>query len=113
MLRAALAFAGLYVVVLLAVAWAKEWIGQKGLYMVAAVAGLTDVDAITLSTAQMARVGQIDAGTTWRVILVAFLSNLVFKAGIIAVMGSRRLLASVSLLFAILGAGSGLVMLLY
>ena len=113
MLRAALVFGALYAVVLLAVAWVEDWLGGAGLYIVAAVAGLTDVDAITLSTAQMARVGQIDASTTWRVILIAFLSNLVFKAGIVAVMGSRRLLVTVSVLFAILGAGSGLVMLVW
>jgi uncharacterized membrane protein (DUF4010 family) len=110
MLRAALVFGILYAVVLLAVAWTKDRMGEKGLYLVAAVAGLTDVDAITLSTAQMARVGQIDAGTTWRVIVVAFLSNLVFKAGIVAAMGARRLFVTVAVLFAILGAGCGVIM---
>lgn len=111
MLRAAILFGLIYAVVLLAVAWAKQEMGSAGLYVVAALAGLTDVDAITLSTAQMAKSGQVDATTTWRVILVAFLSNLVFKAGIVAMMGSRRTLALVSVLFAILGAGTGLVML--
>jgi len=88
-------------------------VGESGLYVVAAVAGLTDVDAITLSTAQMAKNGQISASLTWRVILIAFLSNLVFKAGIIAVIGSRRLLAMVATLFGILGAGTAMVMILY
>jgi len=113
MLRAALVFGALYAIVLIAVAWVREAVGESGLYVVAAVAGLTDVDAITLSTAQMAKNGQISASLTWRVILIAFLSNLVFKAGIIAVIGSRRLLAMVATLFGILGAGTAMVMILY
>jgi uncharacterized membrane protein (DUF4010 family) len=113
MLRAALVFGALYAIVLIAVAWVREAVGESGLYVVAAVAGLTDVDAITLSTAQMAKNGQISASLTWRVILIAFLSNLFFKAGIIAVIGSRRLLAMVATLFGILGAGTAMVMILY
>lgn len=113
MLRAALVFGALYAVVLIAVAWVKEAAGESGLYVVAAVAGLTDVDAITLSTAQMAKAGEIGPALTWRVILIAFVSNLVFKAGIIAAIGSRRLLAAVTTLFGILGAGIGMLLILY
>lgn len=113
MLRAALIFGVLYAVVLIAVAWVKEAAGDSGLYVVAAVAGLTDVDAITLSTAQMAKAGEIGPALTWRVILVAFVSNLVFKAGIIAAIGSRRLLATVVMLFGILGAAVGMLMVVH
>jgi uncharacterized membrane protein (DUF4010 family) len=113
MLRAALVFGALYAVVLIAVAWVRETAGDSGLYAVAAVAGLTDVDAITLSTAQMAKSGQISPTLTWRVILIAFLSNLVFKAGIVAMLGSRKLLAIVATLFGILAGGTGLLMILY
>lgn len=113
MLRAALIFGAPYAVVLIAVAWVKEAAGESGLYVVAAVAGLTDVGAITLSTAQMAKAGEISPALTWRVILIAFVSNLVFKAGIIAAIGSRRLLATVAMLFGILGAGIGMLLILY
>lgn len=113
MLRAALIFGVLYAVVLIAVAWVNEGAGEAGLYAVAAMAGLTDVDAITLSTAQMAKAGEISPAMTWRVILIAFVSNLVFKAGIIAAIGSRRLLATIATLFGILGAGTGLLLILY
>ena len=113
MLRAALFFAAVYAVVLLAVAWVRDAVGDSGLYYVSIIAGLTDVDAITLSTAKMAALGQVDGGRAWRVILVAFLSNLAFKAAIVAVLGSRRLLLRVFLLFAILGAVAGGVIALY
>ena len=35
--------------------------------------------------------GGLDASTGWRLILVGTLSNLVFKAGVVAVLGHRRL----------------------
>jgi uncharacterized membrane protein (DUF4010 family) len=52
-LRPAVVFALLYALILLAVAWAKDRLGGHGLYVVAAISGLTDMDAITLSTAQL------------------------------------------------------------
>jgi uncharacterized membrane protein (DUF4010 family) len=112
MLRAALLFAVVYAIVLLAVAWARDAIGDSGLDYVAIVAGLTDVDAITLSTAKMASLGQLDPGRAWRMILIAFISNLAFKIGIVAVLGSGRLLLRVAILFAILGAVVAAVILL-
>jgi uncharacterized membrane protein (DUF4010 family) len=52
-LKFALLFVILYAVILLAAAAAREWFGTRGLYVVAALSGLTDMDAITLSTAQL------------------------------------------------------------
>jgi uncharacterized membrane protein (DUF4010 family) len=98
-LKSALFFAGLYTVVILAVAAAKNHFGASGLYTVAVLSGLTDMDAITLSTAQLVNGGTLDANTGWRVILVASMSNLVFKAGIVAALGDRSLLRRISILF--------------
>jgi uncharacterized membrane protein (DUF4010 family) len=91
-LRSALLFGLMFSVVLVAVAAAKEHLGSGGLYLVAALSGLTDVDAITLSTAQMVDSGRLAAADGWRMIVVAILSNLVFKLGIAAVLGDRPLL---------------------
>ncbi|MBN8249204.1 MAG: MgtC/SapB family protein [Verrucomicrobia bacterium] len=98
-LRLALTFAALFVGVLLAVAAARERLGDAGLYAVAVLSGLTDMDAITLSTAQLARRGELDGAMAGRVILVAAMANLVFKAGAVAVLGSRDLARHVGLLF--------------
>lgn len=103
-LKTALVFGALYGLVLLAVAWARDAIGAAGLYGVAALSGLTDMDAITLSTAQLVSDGRLAAGMAWRAILVASLANLAFKAGIIAVLGSRRLLGRMLLWWGIAGA---------
>lgn len=90
-LRAAIAFGLLYALVLLAVAAARQHLGDAGLFTVAAISGLTDVDAITLSTAQLVKSGDLAAGTAWRAILVAGVSNLVFKGGTVVALGSKRL----------------------
>lgn len=59
----------------------------------------TDMDAITLSSAQLAHQGRLDPGTGWRLILVASMANLAFKGGLVALLGSRELLRHVVALF--------------
>ncbi len=76
---------------LLAVAAAKEFLGSAGLYAVGVISGFTDMDAITLSTAQLADSGAVDVSTAWRVVLAAALSNFVFKLATVAALGARAL----------------------
>jgi len=95
-MKAALLFAALYVVVTLAATWAQQAWGGRGLFAVALIAGLTDVDAITLSTSQLVSSARIGADEGWRIVMTAVLSNTLFKLGAVALMGSRRLLALVA-----------------
>jgi uncharacterized membrane protein (DUF4010 family) len=104
-LKPAVIFGALYAVILFIVAAAKDLFGDGALYWIAGISGLTDVDAITLSTAKMFNEERVDAGTAWRVILIATMSNLVFKAGAVAMLGSRKLLVYVAITFAIALAG--------
>jgi uncharacterized membrane protein (DUF4010 family) len=53
---------------------------------VSIISGLTDMDAIALSISEMASRKLIESGFAWRLIMVAALSNLVFKAGVVAVL---------------------------
>jgi uncharacterized membrane protein (DUF4010 family) len=110
-LKSALVFGLLYAVVLLVVAAVRDRFGARGLYVVAVISGLTDVDAITLSTSNMVGAQRLDASSGWRVILLASLSNLVFKAGMVAVLGNRRLLLRIAVIFGI-ALGAGIVLLL-
>lgn len=112
-LKAALIFGALYAVVLLAVAFARDRFGTAGLYAVAAISGLTDVDAITLSTSRLVQGGRLDPDTGWRAILLASMSNLGFKAGIVAALGSKALLGRIALLFGAAMAGGGLILWLW
>jgi uncharacterized membrane protein (DUF4010 family) len=111
-LKPALLFGALYAIVLLAVAAAKQYLGSAGLYIVAIISGLTDLDAITLSTGQLADSDKLEANTAWRVILVALLSNLLFKFGIVAALGPSSLTKRIGLATAIaVAAGLGILLL--
>jgi len=98
-LRMAMMFAGMYALVSFAVAAMKTEFGVQALYPVAVLSGLTDMDAITLSSSQLVNQGRLEPATTWRIILVASLSNLVFKGIMVAVIGGRVLLKYVALAF--------------
>lgn len=112
-LKSAIFFGAMYAIVLLALAGAREYLGGQGLYVVATLSGLTDMDAITLSTARLARAEDpLILADGWRMIVVAAMANLVFKAGIVAVAADRRLLARVAGLLAIPMLG-GVVLLLF
>ena len=58
-LRTAVGFGVLYAVVLFFAAWLSSIAGSGGLYLVALVSGLTDVDAITLSSLRLFRLGKL------------------------------------------------------
>lgn len=89
-LLAALAFgAGYALVGLLMTLGHERFAGSE--WLVAAVSGLTDVDAVTLSTARLARAGSLGADTAWRLALVAASSNTLFKAGLVTVVSRRAL----------------------
>jgi uncharacterized membrane protein (DUF4010 family) len=67
-LKGALFFGVIFAVVLLAAAAAKERFGQSGLYVVAALSGLTDMDAITLSSAQLVNSDRLLPEVGWKLI---------------------------------------------
>ncbi|WP_295798234.1 MgtC/SapB family protein [uncultured Microbulbifer sp.] len=100
-LKPALIFGALYAVVLVAIAAAKEYFGNRGIYVVALISGFTDVDAITLSSANLAAQGAMEVNAAWRAMVIASLANLTFKAGIAGALGGPALLRSVLKLFAV------------
>lgn len=111
-LKSALVFSGIYAVVLLAVAFGEEYFGDAGLYIVAIISGLTDMDAITLSAAQMTNSG-LSTTTAWRAILIASMANFVFKFGIVVSLGHATLKWRVALAFGAALAASGAILLLW
>lgn len=77
-------------VVLLATKAATEYLGRRGLFLAAALAGTTDVDAVTLSSAELAR-GGLDPDTATRAIAIAIAVNTVVKASLAAIVGGAAL----------------------
>lgn len=86
-LLAASKFAALFAVVQLLLKLGQQHLPQSGVYAVAALAGLTDVDAITVSMGERVRGAPADAGIAATAILVACLSNTVVKTGMAIGMG--------------------------
>lgn len=112
-LKLALVFGAMYSVIKLAVAAAQHYFGDSALYAVAVASGLTDLDAITLSTAKLVEQEQLATDLGWRLILVAVLANLTFKAGIVAVVGHRRLAIRTGMIFATAIVGGVLILWLW
>ncbi|MCU0962767.1 MAG: MgtC/SapB family protein [Pirellulaceae bacterium] len=104
-LRSALVFAGLYAGVLMALSAARTYLGGQGLYAIAVLSGMTDMDAITMSTTRLVRAGAseggLEASIGWRLIVVAAMSNLVFKWLLALAAGDGRLRRQLAWLFAV------------
>jgi len=105
-LRPAIVFGLLYAGVLFVSAAGQHYLGSSGLYVVATISGLTDMDAITLSSARLVQDGRLGAGEASRAVLIAATANMVFKTGMIASLGSRGLLRRICALYAICGASA-------
>jgi uncharacterized membrane protein (DUF4010 family) len=112
-LRSALIFGSLYAVVILLVAVVKDYFGAAGLYVVAVISGLTDMDAITLSTSRLVEQQRLESALGGRVILLALLSNLVFKGSVVALLGHRLLTKWIAILYGIALACGLLLLLLW
>jgi uncharacterized membrane protein (DUF4010 family) len=104
-LTAAMRFALLFATVLLVVRWVELYLPGVGLYAVAALAGATDVDPITLSMASATR--EVAAAPAAAAIAIAAASNTLVKCGLVAALGApalrRHVLVSTG---ALLGAGA-------
>lgn len=90
-LRIALQFAALYAVVVFVVKAAAYFLGSQGVFLASAISGLTDLDAIALSLADMLNLKQIDESTAARGILIATVANTFLKTTLACSLGSRPL----------------------
>jgi len=88
-LTAAAKFGAFFAVVLLVVKFVQAHFPGEGVYLVAALAGLTDVDAITLSMAEYAKTG--DAEIAVNAIVIAAITNTCVKCGMVLMMGGRMM----------------------
>ena len=70
---------------------AQVYLGDAGLYLAGAIAGLTDVDAIALSMAQLAQADTAHAGAAAITIVIAVAANTLFKTGMAGFLGAPSL----------------------
>jgi uncharacterized membrane protein (DUF4010 family) len=91
-LKQALLFGLLYAIILLAVSAGKDLLGDKGVYLVAMISGLTEVDAITLSNTRLAGEGVLDTSQAAVSLAIAFVANLFFKFAIVCMTGKIKMI---------------------
>jgi uncharacterized membrane protein (DUF4010 family) len=103
----AIRFGIAFAVIALATKAARAYLGDEGLYAASAIAGLTDVDAVSLSTAKQAGPGDFAAVIA---ILIAVASNTLVKAGIAFAIAGRRLGKRALLLGALIVVGGAIAL---
>jgi uncharacterized membrane protein (DUF4010 family) len=86
-LWAATKFAALFAVVQFLLVVGQEYLPRSGVYTIAALAGLTDVDAITLSMAQKVQAAPGELPVAVVAIAIATFSNTLTKAAMAVLMG--------------------------
>lgn len=104
-LRQALRFAALLAVILLLAEAIKRSFGDAGLYLLAAVSGISDIDAINLSVARMTH-GDLALSVAATAIVIAAISNTLTKSILALIIGHRRLgvrVLAVLMISAVLG----------
>ena len=111
-LRTAVGFGLLYAVVLFFAAWLSDIAGNSGLFVVALVSGLTDVDAITLSSLRLFGLGKLPAAETVAAISLGIMSNIGFKLGLVFFIGGPLLAKRCAVGMIATAAGIGLALLL-
>jgi uncharacterized membrane protein (DUF4010 family) len=91
-LGTALKFGLFYAVVLIVSKAAQVYAGDIGIYLSSFIAGLPDVDAVTLSVAQLTGArGDVSLETGARAIVIGVMANTLAKGAIVLVTGSREL----------------------
>lgn len=96
----ALKFALLLALVSLAAGGLRAWLGDRGVYALSVVAGLGDVDAITLTLARQSASG-LDATIAVHGVLIASAVDTILKAGLAFGLGGRALGWHVARAFAV------------
>jgi len=103
----AIRFGALFGVVTFAAKAAEVYLGSSGLYLAGALAGLTDVDAIALSMANLASSDAASLDVASRTVLIAVVSNTLLKGALATFIGAPELRRVIlPALAAILAAGA-------
>jgi uncharacterized membrane protein (DUF4010 family) len=94
-----LMFGAIFAVVLVVSAAFHAQAGEMGVYAVAAISGLADMDAIAISTFKLLTGGQLTPGQAAIAVVIALGANMAFKASMVLVIAGRALAAKVALSF--------------
>ena len=95
-LKSALTLGVLLTLILLMASVLQQWLGNAGIYVLASISGITDVDAITLSLTRMSQTGLASTTVIIGIIIASSVNNLM-KAGMAIFIGGRAMLMRVAL----------------
>lgn len=99
-LKEALIMGLVFGVTLALISLANRYIGESGVYVVATVSGIADVDAIILSLSSLAKNG-LSSTTAHHAILIAILSNTLAKMALVFFLGKMELFRFVFFYYAL------------
>jgi uncharacterized membrane protein (DUF4010 family) len=105
-LKMALQFTVLLSAIMLGARALKAWAGDAGVYALAGVSGLSDVDAIVLSLGSMWHEGQIGERVATLGVVIAVIANTLVKPVVVAVVGAPRMALAMTLPLAAAGAAA-------
>lgn len=97
-LMEAIKFGLIYAGIVFLIKAARQYTGDAGIYLVSAISGLTDVDAITLSVCEAAKTG-LQTPVAVKAITLAVISNTAIKGVLAFSLGSKLLAKKVSVGF--------------
>ena len=107
----ALKFGAFFVFILFIEKLLQTLLGSSGIYVAALLAGLADVDAITISMLTFASTGEVSISVAVTAITLAVASNTLTKCAIASIFGSRTFAKQVAVCTAII-LSSGLLAIL-
>ncbi|RUM31667.1 MAG: MgtC/SapB family protein [Aquifex sp.] len=90
-LTQAFTFGFLYSAISIVSVYLKDFLGDKGIYILSLVSGIMDIDAITLLLSRLAKEETITVGVASIGILLAASSNNIFKSFYAIIFGSKKL----------------------
>jgi uncharacterized membrane protein (DUF4010 family) len=110
-LGAAVAFAALYAIVAIASAWVSHRFGERGVYTLATITGLTDIDPFVLSLAQGGVAGMSLRAAAAAILVAASSNNVLKGCYALAFGGSRAARPAAQALFVLAAVGVVLALL--
>jgi uncharacterized membrane protein (DUF4010 family) len=112
-LTPAVKFAVMYAVVLVASRAADVHFGSGGIYAAALLSGLLDVNAITLSVANLAAQGSLEIDVAAKAVVIAAIANTVSKGALAWFFGTSKLFKRVAPWFALILALGAVVLFIF
>lgn len=92
-------FAILYITISLIMYYSRQWLNRAGVYGSGAISGMAEIDAITISTVKWSSADVSRAEVAANIVLIAVLSNTVFKCAMSMLRGTAPLRRWVALGF--------------